>query len=68
MRKSKKLQLNRETLRQLNTPDEALRNAAGGATTPLTKCDATICVATCIAKLCNPTLPPACSVRVICGQ
>jgi hypothetical protein len=69
MRKTKKLQLSRETLRHLATPESALRGAAGGAkTTPLTDCAATICVATCIVKLCNPTLPPACSGKVICGQ
>jgi hypothetical protein len=65
MRKTKRLQLSRETLCSLEAP-AVLRNAAGGATTPITDCHATICVATCIAKLCNPTGPPVCSVKVEC--
>jgi hypothetical protein len=68
MRKTKKLQLSRETLRHLAAPGHVLRNAAGGATTPLTDCALSICEATCIAKICNPTAPPACSARVACAQ
>jgi hypothetical protein len=64
MKKAKKLHLSRETLRHLaNAAD--LHEAAGGATTPLTKCAATACVATCI---CNPSVPPGCSVQVVCTQ
>ena len=66
MKKSKKLQLNRETLRHLITPDQALRQFAGGAQTlPLTDCAASICVATCIK--CGSE-PPACSAKVACNH
>jgi hypothetical protein len=69
MRKSKKLKLSRETLHNLVTSEDALRRLAGAAkTTPLTDCEASICEATCIAKLCNPTGPPECSAKVVCGQ
>jgi hypothetical protein len=67
MKRSKKLMLNRETLRDL-ADSAALRAAAGGATTPITKCAATLCAETCVPKLCNPSGPPICSVHVICGQ
>jgi hypothetical protein len=62
MRKMRKLLLNRETLRHLATPWEALRDVAGGATTPISLCNPTC------PKLCNPTGPPVCTARVICGQ
>jgi hypothetical protein len=61
MRKTKKLLLNRETLRHLASPTE-LREAAGGATTPLTDCDVSICVQTC------KTCPTLCNLHGICGM
>jgi hypothetical protein len=66
MKKSKKLQLNRETLRHLITPDQALRQFAGGVNTlPATDCAASICVASCIKCASEP---PLCSVKDACNQ
>lgn len=65
MRKTKKLSLSRETLRHLAAPE--LSGAAGGVTTPITKCVVSICVDTC-AKICNASEPPVCSGKVVCGQ
>jgi hypothetical protein len=61
MKQAKKLSLSRETLRYLSAPED-LRHVAAGATTPVS-----VCVDTC-PKLCNPTGPPACSARAVCGQ
>lgn len=65
MRKTTKLSLSRETLRHLAAPE--LSGAAGGVTTPITKCAASICVDTCI-KICDATMPPVCSAKAVCGQ
>jgi len=50
MKKSKRLQLNRETLRGLSAPAD-LREAAGGVTTPITHCAQSICILSC--KFCT---------------
>jgi hypothetical protein len=50
MKKAKRLQLNRETLRGLVAPAE-LREAAGGLTLPITHCAQSICIQTC--KFCT---------------
>jgi hypothetical protein len=49
MKKTKKLQLSRETLRHLAAP-AALQGAAGGATVPLTGCALSICADTCTVR------------------
>jgi hypothetical protein len=67
MRKTKKLHLNRETLRYLIVPEAELRGAAGGATTPITQCVVSVCVNTCV-KLCTVTGPPVCSARIECSD
>jgi hypothetical protein len=53
MRKTKKLLLSRETLRNLASPTE-LHDAAGGVTLPITHCNQSFCIQTC--KFC--TRPP----------
>lgn len=50
MKKAKRLQLNRETLRSLAAPHE-LNEVVGGVTTPITKCAQSICIETC--KFCT---------------
>lgn len=66
MKKAKRLTLNRETLRQMATPAD-LREAAGGLTTPITHCNVSVCIDTCV-KICNASMPPVCSAKIICGQ
>lgn len=59
MKTTKKIRLSRETLHNLSS----LRDVTGGVKTiPIS-----VCVETC-AKLCNPTGPPVCSAKAICGQ
>jgi hypothetical protein len=55
MKRRMKLNLSRETLRQLAAPE--LRGAAGGLTTPLTHCAGSICVGTCLKCI---------SVQIVC--
>ncbi len=67
MRKTKKLLLSRETLRNLATQVNALQGIAGGATTPVTVCPVSVCQDTCV-KLCDASMTPAgCSGRIACG-